>query len=160
MQLTTHTDYALRALLILGISAPGKLTAGEISRAYGVSENHMIKVLRRLAELGYVETLRGKDGGARLSADPQHINLGQVVREVERDLGVVACLRRTGEGCVITPVCGLKGILAEASERFLETLGQYTLADVLETSGGAGRLLGIRPPAAHGSPSGRHLWNP
>lgn len=146
MQLTTHTDYALRALLILGIAAPEKLTVGAISSAYAVSENHMVKVVRHLAELGYVETLRGKDGGARLALDPRQINLGQVVREVERDLGVVACLRHAGDGCVITSVCGLRGLLAQATERFLEALSEHTLADALGTSGGVRRVLGPRLP--------------
>lgn len=146
MQLTTHTDYALRALIALGLARPSKMTAAEISAAYQVSENHMVKVLRNLAGAGYVETIRGKDGGVRLVTEPDQINIAQVVREMENDLGVVACLRKGGGSCTITPSCKLKGALERATESFLVTLSEYTLADILETEEPLRRLLGVRVP--------------
>ena len=132
MQLTTHTDYALRTLIILGLNAPDKLTIREISRAYGISENHLVKVVGRLTSLGYVSTTRGKDGGARLAQDPSTIDLGKVVRDVEPELGVVVCLREgASQPCVIGPACKLRSVLHEATEQFLATLSRYSLADVL-----------------------------
>lgn len=146
MQLTTHTDYALRALIALGLARPNKMTAAEISAAYQVSENHMVKVLRNLAGAGYVETIRGKDGGVRLVTEPKQINIAQVVREMENDLGVVSCLRKTGGSCTITPSCRLKSVLERATESFLATLSEFTLADMLETEEPLRRLLGVRVP--------------
>ena len=75
---------------------------------------------------------------------PEQINLGQVVRETENDLGVVACLRKEAQFCAITPACKLKAVLAEATERFLNTLEEYSLADVIENRGQLSRLLGVR----------------
>jgi Rrf2 family nitric oxide-sensitive transcriptional repressor len=132
MQLTAYTDYTLRTLMGLGAVAPDLLTVGELSRAYGISLHHLLKVAHRLAELGYVETLRGKGGGARLAKPPEQINIGAVVRQVEPEFGVVPCLRVGEAPCVIAPACRLKHLLAGATEQFLAELDRYTLADLLE----------------------------
>lgn len=132
MQLTTYTDYALRALIMLALKAPERLTIAEIGRAYGISEHHLVKVVRGLTQLGYVASTRGKDGGVELATPPQEVNIGQVVRQMEAELGVVACLRSTQDKpCTIAPACRLSGILHEATENFLNTLTAYSLADVL-----------------------------
>jgi len=132
MQLTAYTDYTLRTLMGLGAVAPDKVTVGELSQAYGISLHHLLKVVQRLAALGYVETLRGKGGGARLAKPPAEINIGTVVRQVEAEFGVVPCLRAGEAPCVIAPACRLKHLLAGAMDQFLAELDRHTLADLLE----------------------------
>lgn len=148
MQLTAFTDYALRTLMGLGVVAPEKLTVGELSGAYGISAHHLLKVVSELAALGYVETIRGKAGGARLARPPREICIGAVVRQMEPDFGVVPCLRsgdaRGASGdqaCVIAPACQLKRVLAAATEGFLSELDKHTLADLLEPRAKLQRLL-------------------
>lgn len=131
MQLTAYTDYTLRTLMGLGAVAPEKLTVGQLSEAYGISIHHLLKVVAGLAALGYVETLRGKAGGARLAKPPEEICIGTVVRQVE-EFGVVPCLRAGEAPCVIAPACRLKHLLAGATEQFLAELDRCTLADLLE----------------------------
>jgi Rrf2 family transcriptional regulator, nitric oxide-sensitive transcriptional repressor len=143
MQLTQYTDYALRTLIALGLNAGGKLTVTDIAGAYGISRNHLVKVVARLAESGYVETLRGKGGGMRLARAPREIGLGAVVRDMEAELGVVECLTEEGGHCVIAPACKLKGLLQQATDAFLETLDQHTLEDVLRQPQPVARLLRI-----------------
>lgn len=141
MQLTMYTDYALRVLMALGAVAPDKLTVGQISEAYGISLNHLLKVVQHLSALGYTETLRGKAGGVRLARAPEEIRLGAIVRELEPELGLVSCLR-TGEApCVIAPVCRLRSVLQEATARFLSELDQHTLADFLKPKARIQQLL-------------------
>jgi len=146
VQLTSYTDYAFRTLIALACVAPEKLTVGEISESYGISLNHLLKVVQRLAELGYVETLRGKSGGVRLLADPKALTLGTIVRGMEPELGLVACLRQGEQPCTIAPVCRLKSILTDATKQFLTTLDQQTLADISVPKPRIARLLelGIR----------------
>lgn len=143
MQLTQYTDFGLRTLIALGLARPRKLTVAEISQSYGISRHHLVKVVARLAELGYVETLRGKGGGMRLAREPGSIRLGEVVRRLEAELGVVPCLQRGGGNCAIVPSCRLKGILHAATERFIGELDANTLADVLQPRLPLARLLGI-----------------
>ena len=141
MQLTSYTDYAFRTLIALACVAPDKLTASEISESYGISLNHLLKVVQKLAELGYVETTRGKSGGIRLLANPASLTLGTVVRSMEPELGVVACLRPGDTPCTITPACSLKNILSGATDQFLAALDAHTLADITRAKPRLTRLL-------------------
>lgn len=154
VQLTNHTDYALRTLIALGACAPDKMTAGEIADAYNISVHHLLKVIQKLSALGYVDTLRGKSGGVRLAVPPEQINIGQVVRLVESDLAVVPCLRAREAACVIEPACSLRTMLSAATDAFLSTLDQHTLADVLKPKPRLVQLLGMKASA---SEAGRPL---
>jgi len=116
----------------LGCVAPDKLTVGQLSEAYGISAHHLLKVVHELAALGYVETIRGKAGGARLAKRPEEICIGTVVRQIETDLGLAPCLRRKEVPCVIAPSCRLKQVLTRATECLLSELDRHTLADLLE----------------------------
>lgn len=145
MQLTSYTDYAFRTLIALACVAPEKLTVGEISQSYGISLNHLLKVVQKLAELGYVETTRGKSGGVRLLADPSKLKLGTVVRDMEPELGIVECLRGNDGSCAIAPACRLKAILHGATNRFLAELDEHTLADITRAKP---RLSGLLQLAA------------
>lgn len=130
MYLTRHTDYSLRVLLYLALHSEGLATIQDIANSYGISKNHLMKVVHALNKKGYVETLRGKKGGLRLRLDPGDIRIGILVRQMEPGLALVECFTPQN-ACVITPVCGLKGILALGLEAFLGALDQYTLQDVL-----------------------------
>ena len=143
MKLTQYTDFSLRALIALAAAPYRRHTVSGISSAYGISRNHLVKVVARLAELGYVQTTRGNGGGVRLAQAPQEIRIGQVVREMEAGLGVVDCLRRGSADCAIAPACQLKGLFAEATEAFLAALDNHTLSELVRPRAPIARLLGI-----------------
>src|SRR5689334_5978198 len=107
MQLTQYTDYGLRTLIALALNPREWQTVTTVSNAYGISRNHLVKVVAGLAERGYVETQRGKGGGMRLARAPAQIGIGAVVRDMEAELGIVECLEADGGQCAITPACGL-----------------------------------------------------
>ena len=126
MRLTRYTDYALRVLLYLGARPDRLCSIGEIARAYGISQNHLMKVVNDLAQAGYVASVRGRSGGIRLGRAPEAINIGAVVRHTEDGFQVVDCAT-----CVIAPVCGLTGALDDAVRAFLGVLDSYTLGDLM-----------------------------
>ncbi|HCX32598.1 MAG TPA: BadM/Rrf2 family transcriptional regulator [Rhodocyclaceae bacterium] len=131
MRLTTFTDYTLRVLMYLALE-PGHLaTVPEIASAYGISENHLVKVVHRLARGGVIESIRGKGGGVRLACDPREIRLGRIVRAAETDAAIVECLAPASNTCRITRACRLAPILLEAFDALYETLDAYTLADLV-----------------------------
>lgn len=139
MRLTRYTDYALRVLLLLG-HEPGRLRSiSEISHAYDVSQNHLMKVVNDLVNAGYLHSVRGRNGGVRLARPPDQINIGAVVRHAEDDFDLVGC-----GSCIIAPACGLTCVLAEAVQAFMAVLDGYTLADILARKGDFTLLL--RPP--------------
>jgi len=131
MKLTHYSDYSLRVLIFLGIRTERLATISEISESYGISRNHVVKVVHHLGQLGYVETLRGKRGGLRLAGKPEDINIGKLVRETEASLQIVECFG-DDQACVLSPVCVLKNVLNEALVAFLATLDQYTLKDLIK----------------------------
>ncbi|MCU0622558.1 MAG: Rrf2 family transcriptional regulator, partial [Gemmatimonadaceae bacterium] len=91
MRLTRFTDNALRCLIYLGVSETDPTPAGHIAAMMGMSEDHLVKVVQRLAALGYVQTLRGRGGGIRLARLPEAINIGEVVRATEENLMLASC---------------------------------------------------------------------
>jgi Rrf2 family nitric oxide-sensitive transcriptional repressor len=153
MRLTRFTDYALRTLIHLGVQDPRQGSIAEIATAYGISENHLVKVVHHLGRMGLVRTTRGRGGGLRLGKPATEIRIGDLVRATEEDLALVPCF--AGSHCAITPACRLKGVLREALAAFLAVLDRHTLADLLEP--GAGRdlaaLLGIEPPSPADAPA-------
>lgn len=130
MQLTRHTDYALRILLYLAAN-PGRLvTVAELARFYDISRNHLVKVVQGLVEHGFLHTTRGKHGGMQLACDSDKIAIGKVVRNMENHFNLVECFDPEQAVCALDGACRLKGLLARATEEFLRSLDDVTLADM------------------------------
>lgn len=129
MQLTLFSDYSLRILLYLNAHPERRVALPEISAAYGVSHHHLVKVVQRLIDHGWVESVRGRGGGISLAVPPSEINIGSVVRLTEPHTNIVECFDARTNTCPIDPVCGLKGALLRAREAFFNELELYTLAD-------------------------------
>jgi Rrf2 family transcriptional regulator, nitric oxide-sensitive transcriptional repressor len=129
MRLTAFTDFGLRALMRLAGEPSRSFSTNEIATEFGISRNHLTKVVRDLAEGGFVSTQRGAGGGFRLARSPQSITLGEVVRTLEQRHALVECFRDDGGACVLTPRCRLKSRLAVAREAFLQELDATTLAE-------------------------------
>jgi Rrf2 family nitric oxide-sensitive transcriptional repressor len=129
VQLTSFTDYGLRALIYMASLPADKMTSiSEVTEVYGVSRNHMVKIINQLSREGFVTAVRGKNGGIRLGKPAESIRLGDVVRALE-PLSLVNC---SSEFCHITPACRLKQVLQQAVQNFLEELDKHTLADMVE----------------------------
>lgn len=145
MRLTRYTDYALRTLIYVALNEPRQSSIGEIARAYGISENHLTKVVHELGRLGLMRTIRGRGGGLRLARHPEEIAVGTVVRLLEEDLALVECF--SGTNCAITAPCRLRRALGEALAAFLAVLDRYTLADLVASDARPDlvELLGLEP---------------
>jgi len=142
MRLTVYSDFALRVLMYLAVHPEPMPTIGEIATSYGISRNHLMKVVYELGVAGYIETVRGKKGGLRLKRRPEDIGLGEVIRQTEPDLDLVPCFARRGaDCCAITPACSLKGALHRARAAFMEVLDGYTLADLVRNGAELRALL-------------------
>lgn len=128
MQLTRHTDFSLRVLIYLSLNKSEELiTINEISEHFEILKNHLTKVVNHLAQKGYIETIRGKNGGLRLAKKPAEIKLGDVVQSMEMNFDVVDCSKPL---CPLINNCKLKRILNEAKHSFLKTLNNYTVEDL------------------------------
>jgi Rrf2 family nitric oxide-sensitive transcriptional repressor len=146
MRLTRFTDYSLRTLIYLGLHGDELASIADVARAYRVKENHLNKVVQRLAQIGLVETVRGRQGGLRLRRRPEDIGLGDLVRQTEDNLAIVECF--VSGPCALTGACRLEGVLHEALAAFLAVLDRYTLEDVL-TFGPTALATRLGLPAPH-----------
>lgn len=134
MHLTLHTDYALRTLLYLTHFPDRRVGTTEISNAFSISKHHLVRVVQTLAESKFVTANMGRGGGITLAMPANEIRIGDVVRACEPNFKMVECFEVESNTCPIISVCGLKAPLAEAINKFLESLNQYTLADMTRTA--------------------------
>lgn len=132
MQLTTFTDYGLRTLMYLAAHPERRSSVKAIAYHYGISRNHLVKVVHRLALLSYIETTKGKGGGIKIDGEALKFRLGDLVKALEPDMHMVECFDPETNTCRITSACQLKHYLHEASQSFIATLNQYTLADTVK----------------------------
>lgn len=132
MRLTVYTDYSLRVLMYVAVRPDRRPTIAEVAAAYGISKNHIMKVVHQLGVAGYIETTRGQNGGMRLARPPAEIVLGEVVRRTEPDMALVPCFDPVNAPCAISPACKLRRALQQARSAFLAVLDEYSLADLTE----------------------------
>lgn len=152
MHLTFHTDYALRLLMYLALRQDQLTTVQEVSESFRISRNHMMKVAHSLGQAGYIETLRGRNGGLRLKSSAGATRIGDVIRLMEDDWKIVECFDPSENTCVITGPCRLKGMLKQALAAYMAVLDRYTLADLMANPASLGRKLGLTV-SSHATPA-------
>jgi Rrf2 family nitric oxide-sensitive transcriptional repressor len=159
MQLTAYTDYALRVLIFLVVHEDRLVTIAEMASAYGISQNHLMKIVHQLGQEGFIETVRGRGGGLKLGTSPECLKLGDIVRRTERHFHVVECFDQPTNRCPISPACGLAGVLAEARDAFLAVLDRYSLADIVQERSALIRLLELDNVPRHERRRGKNAQN-
>jgi Rrf2 family nitric oxide-sensitive transcriptional repressor len=135
LNLTLHTDYSLRILLDLAEHTDRPVSTREISEAYGISRNHLVRVVQTLQSHTFVKAATGRGGGITLARDPAGINIGAVVRKTEPNFRIVECFDLKENTCRILQVCSLRGVLVNALDQFFKALDAYTLADLVRMKG-------------------------
>lgn len=130
MHLTSFTDFGLRMLMRMASAPDSAFSTAEMAKEFGLSRNHLAKIVQRLAQGGIVTTRRGSGGGAVLCKDPAEVRLGDVVRLLEEGQALVECFRPGGGDCTIDARCRLKLRLHRAEARFIEDLNRSTLRDI------------------------------
>lgn len=147
MKLNKQTDYALRILIYASITTGEELLSiQQATDVYALSRNHVMKIVQKLGQLGYLKTIRGKGGGFKLGRAPELINIGQLIRQLENSLVLTDCDQPP---CRLSQGCQLKRVLAEAMVSFLGVLDKYTLADLISNRGQLVELLAIEELGQH-----------
>lgn len=145
MHLTRYTDYSLRVLMYVAVKPEDELSQiKEISDAYDISKNHLMKVVYKLGKLGYIETVRGRSGGLRMLKKPEELNIGVLVRQTEENFHMVECFNKDHDTCPLTGACGLQHVLGEALQAYMAVLDKYTLADFTKNKNQLASLLQIK----------------
>lgn len=138
MQLTYYTDYALRVLLYAAAHSGRRVTMREMAAAYAISQEHLRKIVHRLAQSGYLHTSQGRAGGMQLGLPASEISIGEIVQLMEDNLELINCAR---EPCPLCGACALKAVLDSARDNFVHQLKQVTLQQVAEDPATIEQLL-------------------
>lgn len=150
MHLTSFTDYGLRMLMRMASAPERSFSTVELAREFGLSRNHLAKIIQHLARAGLIETRRGGGGGAVLARPATEIRLGALVQLLEEGQPLVECLSADGGTCTLDGRCLLKFRLSSAEAAFLAELDRSTLADIaltpIPTTSTKGRSAWTRPP--------------
>ena len=150
MRLTTQTDYALRVLMHAALMEGGLDRIDAVAADFGISRNHLSKIVHNLSARGYLQTVQGRNGGFRLASDPADICVGQVVRDFEPDFNLVECFDSATSQCCIQKNCVLASEFAAALAAFLGRLDRVTLRDLVKPRRRLQQQLGMaHRPGAH-----------
>lgn len=144
MRLTAYSDYSIRILAYLTLKAENKSTIAEVSETYGISKEHVRKIVHHLVKEGYITSTRGRLGGLLIAKEAHEINIGELVRTTEADFNIVECFDDENNDCILKGACKLQAILNTALQAFLEVLDQYTLKDLLTPQNAIMELLDIK----------------
>jgi len=140
MRLSLHTDYALRTLIFLA-GRPGRASIAQVAEFFGISKDHVAKVVQALVRLQYVRSVRGSGGGIELLRDAREIRVGQVIRDFEGPMHLLECVGQDNV-CVIQPGCRLRGVLARAEQLQMDYLDSIRLTDVVQPGGQLLEIVG------------------
>jgi len=135
----------MRVLMACAVNDGTTLRTADIAARCNASVNHLLQVVNLLQEHGFVETIRGRSGGLRLSGAPGGVSIGQVFRLFEAGTPFAECFDGAQNTCPLTATCRLRGYLSRAVEAFYHELDMVTLEDLVRGNCGLSRLLDMAP---------------
>lgn len=127
MRVTKRTNIAMRVLMFCGANTGRLVTKSEIAKCCNASENHLAQVINQLAQLGFLHTQRGRNGGLSLGRPADQIRIGDVFRVLEAPVPLAECFADVDNTCPLTEACRLRTALTDAVEAFYRSLDPITL---------------------------------
>src|SRR3989441_2625857 len=138
MKLSTRGEYALRALLVLGLNyGPHVVRIQTISEHQNIPKRFLEQILNDLKSAGIVHSRRGMSGGYRLARRPEEITLAAVIRHIEGALAPVSCVsERFYEKCSCPDEskCAIRSVMKEIREAVVQIAERTTIADLCARS--------------------------
>ncbi|MDQ0440204.1 Rrf2 family iron-responsive transcriptional regulator [Kaistia dalseonensis] len=147
--MTQQTSYSIRVLLYCAANMKTNSRIRDIAATYNISELHLFKIMHVLVEAGFIETVRGRNGGIKLAKPANDITIGAVVRATESNFYLTDCFDTANRDCPLVDSCGVNGVLNEALRAFFAVLDSYTIADVATDRNQLRGLLDIGAEPIH-----------
>jgi Rrf2 family protein len=158
MHLSKKSEYALRALINLGIAAQmgrAAVPGAELAETNRLPLKFVERILQELRDAGVVETYRGKNGGYALTPSGTNIKMGDIVRLMDGRLAPIGCASEHAYqkcSCPDEAHCGLRMVMIDVRNAIANILDRYTLAQVVEVTVRKMRQSGVVPPFAAPAP--------
>lgn len=141
-----RTNLAMRTLMFCAVNEGRIVRKSEVAEACSASENHLAQVIHKLAQAGFISTVRGRTGGLHLRKPADAIRVGEVVRSFEAGVPFTECMDNgpsAATSCPLAGVCRLKCAFAEALGAFYASLDRLSIADMVKDNTGLERLLKV-----------------
>ena len=133
MKISTKGRYALRLMLDLAINDGEELIRiKDISKRQGISEKYLEQIISNLKRAGYVKSLRGAQGGYRLSMEPKEYSVGMILRLTEGNMVPVGCLEEKEENCERMDSCITIRLWAMLNDAVKSVIDKVTLQDLVD----------------------------
>lgn len=143
VQLTIRSNHAMRLMMFCALNA-GKVTpVSEVARACNMKPAHLAKIANALSGDGFIETVRGRHGGVRLTRPAAEIRVGAIVASTEVGAGFVECFDPATNTCPLIGACRFRTALDRALGAFIAALNDYTLADLVSDRDDLRRAMGL-----------------
>lgn len=147
MKISTKGRYALRFMMDLAIYGEGKyLPLKDISARQEISLKYLEQIVAQFSKLGFLDSVRGPQGGYRLARDAKDYTVGDILRCSEGSLAPIACLSHSVNTCPRQTECGTLPFWTGLYQVVTEYVDSVTLADLVEQkikrSGGLRKLRG------------------
>lgn len=138
MKLSVRGEYALRALIVLGLDYledDSVVRIQEISKRQNIPKRFLEQILNDLKSAGILESKRGVTGGYRLRTPPDRVTLAEVIRHIEGPLAPVSCVsERFYEKCSCPneDKCAIRSVMKEVRDAIVKILETVTVAQLCE----------------------------
>lgn len=134
MKISTKGRYAVRVMLDLALHNNGEcIKVKDIAARQGISEKYLEQIIAVLNKAGYVKSVRGAQGGYRISKDPQEYTVGMILRLTEGSLAPVACLDVNADECNRIDTCETLQVWKELYDAINNVVDNITIADLVKS---------------------------
>lgn len=133
MKISTKGRYAVRVMLDLALHNTGEcIKVKDIAARQDISEKYLEQIISALSRAGFVKSVRGAQGGYRLSKDPKEYTVGMILRVTEGSLAPVACLEDDADVCERCDSCETLGVWKDLARAINNVVDNVTVADLVE----------------------------
>ncbi len=158
MKMTKRGEYAMRTMIRLGVAlrmGTPIVSVSSLSESEHIPAKFLENILADLKGAGYVEGIRGKSGGTRLTCDPEKTKIGELIRFIDGKLAPIGCASETAyEPCTCPDEdhCGLRMLMIDVRNAIANILDRYSLADVVTVTLRKLERDGLLPPTLSAKP--------
>ncbi len=133
MKISTKGRYALRLMLDMAVNGNGELVRiKDIAARQDISDKYLEQIISALNKAGFVKSIRGPQGGYRLTREPEQYTVGMILRITEGNLAPVACLEDDANECSRQGGCVTLVLWKKLDEAIKGVVDTITLADLVE----------------------------
>lgn len=133
MKISTKGRYALRLMLDLALhDSDAPIRIKDIAARQDISDKYLEQIISSLNKAGYVKSIRGPQGGYKLTKDPSFYTVGMILRLTEGSLAPVACLEEEENTCTRQDDCATLELWKQLDEAIKSVVDTVTLAKLVE----------------------------